>query len=122
MEILIDWLPRVGALLTILLGLVGFFKPQLITDGQQITLGSPMALSEARVVFGGLHLGGGIMALLLHDSAIYMTLGAAWAFGLLARLYSMLADKTSLQQSLPGIVVDSVMALLFLSVLLAPTG
>ena len=81
-----------------------------------------MALSEARVVFGGLHLGGGIMALLLHDSAIYMTLGAAWAFGLLARLYSMLADKTSLQQSLPGIVVDSVMALLFLSVLLAPMG
>ena len=122
MEILIDWLPRVGALLTILLGLVGFFKPQLITDSQQITLGSPMALSEARVVFGGLHLGGGIMALLLHDSAIYMTLGAAWAFGLLARLYSMLADKTSLQQSLPGIVVDSVMALLFLSVLLAPMG
>jgi hypothetical protein len=122
MEILIDWLPRVGAALTILLGLVGFFKPQLITDGQQITLGSPMALSEARVVFGGLHLGGGIVALLLHDPAIYTALGVAWAFGLLARLYSMLADGTSLQQSLPGIVVDSVMALLFLSVLLAPAA
>ena len=32
------------------------------TDAQQIELGSPMALSEARVVFGGLHLGGGIGA------------------------------------------------------------
>lgn len=122
MDILIDWLPRIGAALTIVLGLVGFFKPQLITDGQQITLGSPMALSEARVVFGGLHLGAGIMALLLHDNAIYMTLGAAWACGLLARLYSMVADGTSLQQSLPGIVVDTVMALLFLSVLLAGNG
>ena len=87
----------------------------MITDGQQITLGSPMALSEARVVFGGLHLGGGLMALALNEPLIYMTLGVAWTFGLLARLYSMAADKANLQQSLPGIVVDSVMAFLFLS-------
>ena len=118
MDMLVEWLPRLGALFTLLLGLVGFFKPQLITDGQQIALGSPMAHSEARVVFGGLHLGAGIMALALHNPAIYLTLGVAWACGLLARLYSMVADKTSLQHSLPGIVVDSVMALLFLSVTL----
>jgi hypothetical protein len=115
MEVILDWLPRVGAMLTVLLGLVGFFKPRLITDGQQIELGSPMALSEARVVFGGLHLGSGIMALALHEPLIYMTLGVAWSFGLLARFYSMVADKTSLKQSLPGIIVDAVMALLFLS-------
>jgi hypothetical protein len=115
MEILIDWLPRVGAMLTVVLGLVGFFKPRLITDGQKIELGSPMALSEARVVFGGLHLGGGIMALALHEPLIYMTLGVAWSFGLVARFYSMVADKTSLRQSLPGIIVDATMALLFLS-------
>lgn len=115
METLIDWLPRVGAILTVLMGLVGFFKPRLITDGQQIELRTPMALSEARVVFGGLHLGGGIMALALHEPLIYMTLGVAWGFGLLARFLSMVVDKTSLQQSLPGIVVDAVMASLFLS-------
>lgn len=115
MEVILDWLPRVGAMLTVVLGLVGFFKPRLITDGQQIELGSPMALSEARVVFGGLHLGSGIMALALHEPLIYMTLGVAWSFGLLARFYSMVADKTSLKQSLPGIIVDAVMALLFLS-------
>jgi hypothetical protein len=44
-----------------------------------------------------------------------MTLGVGWSFGLLARFYSMVADKTSLQQSRPGIFVDAVMALLFLS-------
>jgi len=115
MQILIDWLPRVGAMLTLLFGLVGFFKPRLITDGQQIELGSSMALSEARVVFGGLHLGSGIMALVLHEPLIYMTLGVAWSFGLLARFYSMVADKTSLRQSVPGIVVDVTMAFLFLS-------
>ena len=119
MEILSEWLPRIGAILTVLLGLVGFFKPRLVTDGQQIALQSPMALSEARVVFGGLlvgALGGGIMALALHEPAIYLTLGVAWGFGLLARFYSMVADKTSLQHSLPGIIVDASMALLFLSV------
>ena len=115
MEMLIEWLPRFGAILTVALGLVGFFKPRLITDGQQIELGSPMALSEARVVFGGLHLGSGIMALILHEPLIYMTLGVAWSFGLLARFYSMVADKTSLRHSMPGIVVDAIMALLLLS-------
>ena len=59
-----------------------------------------------------------LMALLLHEPVIYMTLGVAWAFGLLARFYSMVADKTSLQHSLPGIIVDAAMAFLFLSGLL----
>lgn len=115
MDTLIDWLPRVGALLTLVLGLIGFFKPRLITDAQHIELNSPMALSEARVVFGGLHLGGGIMALALNEPVVYMTLGVAWTFALLARFYSMMIDKTSLKQSLPGIIVDGVMAALFLS-------
>lgn len=119
MDMLAEWLPRAGAALTVLLGLVGFFNPRLITDGQQISLGSPMALSEARVVFGGLHLGGGVAALVLHDPAIYLALGAAWACGLLARFYSMVADRTSLRDSLPGIAVDSVMAALFLGATLA---
>lgn len=115
MEMLSEWLPRIGAILTVMMGLVGFFKPRVITDGQQIELRSPMALSEARVVFGGLHLGSGIMALALHEPLIYMTLGVAWSVGLLARFYSMVADKTSLQHSMPGIVVDTVMAALLLS-------
>jgi hypothetical protein len=115
MESLVDWLPRIGAVLTLVFGIVGFFKPRAITDSQQIALQSPMALSEARVVFGGIHLGCGLMALVLNQPVIYLTLGVGWAFGLLARFYSMLADKTSLQQSMPGIVVDALMAFLFLS-------
>lgn len=115
MEMLVEWLPRIAAILTVILGLVGFFNPRLITDGQQIELKSPMALSEARVVFGGLHLGSGIMILLLNEPMIYMTFGIAWSVGLLARFYSMVADKTSLKQSIPGIVVDATMAFLFLS-------
>lgn len=114
MTFLAEWLPRAGAGLTVLLGLIGFFKPRAITDSQQITLGSPMALSEARVVFGGLHLGAGVTALVLNEPLVYLTLGIAWGVGLLARFYSMVADKTSMQHSIPGIIVDALMSFLLL--------
>ena len=115
METLIEWLPRVGAALTVLMGLVGFFKPTLVTDAQKIALGSNMAKSEARVVFGGLHLGSGIAALWLLEPVVFITLGAAWLVGLLARFYSMVADGTSLQDSMGGIIIDGLLAFLFLS-------
>ena len=118
METLIDWLPRVGALLVLIIGLVGFFKPRAFTDPLQIQLGSAMAVSETRTVFGGLNLGAALMALLLHNPLVYMTLGVAWLFGLLARFYSMVADGASLRQSAPGMLVDAVLAALFLSGLL----
>ncbi len=117
MEMLTEWLPRAAAILTITMGLVGFFRPQIITGAQQIALNSNMALSEARVVFGGLHLGGGTMALVLHEPLVYMTLGAGWSVGLLARFYSMVVDKTTFQDSLGGVIIDALMALLYLSVL-----
>ena len=118
METLVEWLPRVGATLVLIIGLVGFFKPRAFTDALQIQLGSPMAVSETRTVFGGLNLGGGLMALLLHNPLVYMTLGVAWSFGLLARFYAMLADGAGLRESLPGIVIDALLAFLFLSGLL----
>ena len=112
---LIEWLPRIGAGLMLIIGLVGFFKPRAFTENMQIELNSNMALSEARTVFGGLNVGGGLMGLLLHTPPVYITLGTAWFFGLLARFYSMLADGSTLKESIPGITVDLVMAGLLLS-------
>ncbi|MEP5837499.1 MAG: DUF4345 family protein [Marinobacter sp.] len=118
MDTLVEWLPRIGAILTLIIGLVGFFKPRAMTNNLQIELGSNMAMSEARVVFGGLNLGAAIAALLLNSALVYITLGVAWFFGLLARCYSMLVDKTSFKDSLPGMVVDASLSFLFLSGLL----
>jgi len=115
METLIDWLPRSGALLMFIIGLVGFFKPQAFTAPLQISLDSPVAVAEARTVFGGLNLGAALMALLLNQPLVYMTLGVAWLFGLLARLYSLAVDKPGLKAGMPGIVVDALLSGLFLS-------
>ncbi len=112
---LIEWLPRIGAGLMLIIGLVGFFKPRSFTESMQIELNSNMAISEARTVFGGLNVGGALMALILNTPPVYMTLGVAWFFGLLARFYSMFADGTTIKESGAGIGVDALMAALLLS-------
>ncbi len=115
MDALLDWLPRVGALLQLMIGMVGFFKPRAFTEQLQIAMNSPMAVSEVRTVFGGLNLGVALAALLMHEPVVYMALGVAWFFGLLARFYSMAVDKTGLKSSAPGIAVDAVLSFLYLS-------
>ncbi|MDJ0877414.1 MAG: DUF4345 family protein [Halieaceae bacterium] len=118
MDALLDWLPRLGALLQLLIGVVGFFKPRAFTEQMQLVMSTPMAVSEVRTVFGGLNLGVGLAALLMQEPLVYMALGMAWFFGLLARFYSMAVDKTSLRDSMPGITVDAVLSFLYLSGLL----
>ncbi len=41
MDVVMEWLPRLGALLTIAIGVAGFCKPTLITDGCDIELKGP---------------------------------------------------------------------------------
>lgn len=115
METLLEYLPRLGALLTMLIGAAGFFRPTLITDGCDIRLGSAKAFSEARGVFGGLLLGWGGMALLLGDPEVYLALGIAWAAATVARFASMAMDGSTIQESIPPILVDGTIALLALS-------
>lgn len=115
METLLEWLPRVGALLTTLIGLAGFFKPTVITDGCEIDLKSAKATSEARAVFGGLMIGWGAMAFLLNDPSVFLALGVAWALATAARFFSMAADGSTVAESVPPIVVDGTLALLVLS-------
>ena len=115
MDALLEWLPRVGAMLQLLIGVVGFFKPRAFTEQMQLVMSTPMAVSEVRTVFGGLNLGVALAALLMNQPVVYMALGTAWFFGLLARFYSMAVDRTSLRDSAPGIAVDALLSFLYLS-------
>lgn len=112
---LAEWLPRIAAVLTLILGLVGFFKPRLLVGAQDIQVTSAAAWSEMRVVFGGIHLGYSIGALLLQEPVVYIAIGLGWLFGFFARFVSMVLDKTSLKESMTGIIVDGLLAFLFLS-------
>lgn len=115
MEFLAEWLPRIGSVLVIVIGLIGFFKPQALLDRMGFKLETNDAISEARAVFGGLNIGTGSAALYLNDPTVYAVLGFTWLCVTAARPYSMLADGSTLKQSVTPIVVDLTLAFLFLS-------
>lgn len=111
-------LPTIAACITGLIGLINFFAPRLMLEPMQMGLNSPMAMSEARGVFGGMNLGAAVAALWLASPAVYTALGIAWGGVLLARFWSLAVDNIGLKKAVPGIVVDGVLSFLFLSPLL----
>jgi hypothetical protein len=115
MDAFVDSLPRIGAFLTLIIGLVGFFKPRLITAGVNIVMDGPVAISEVRGALGGYQLGISLYALLVNEPLVYMGMAIAWVFVTLARFYSMMVDKTTFKQSIPALVVDGSLSALFLS-------
>jgi len=115
MDTLAEWLPRTGAAITLLIGVVGFFRPRLFLDRVGIALQSPQAFSEARAVFGGLNLGLAVAALTLGEPLIFTALGIAWATLTLARFWSIAVDGIGFKASIPALIVDGVIAFLFLS-------
>jgi hypothetical protein len=114
-ESLVEWLPKIGAGITFLVGLIGFFKPRLMLDPLNIALQSPLAISEARGVFGGLNLGMAIAAFSLNEPVIFTAMGIAWATVTLARFWSMAVDGIGFKASIPPLIVDSTICLLLLS-------
>lgn len=115
---MLEWLPIVGACITGLIGIVNFFHPRLMLAPMQIELASPMAVSEARAVFGGMNLGMAIAALTLDEPAIFTALGIAWGTLLVARFWSIAVDGIGFKKSIPPIVVDATLSILFLSPIL----
>jgi hypothetical protein len=115
MEAMLEWLPKIGAGITLLVGLVGFFKPTMILDPLNIALQSPVAVSEARGVFGGLNLGMAIAAFSLGDPVIFTAMGIAWATVTLARFWSLAVDGIGFKASIPPLVVDGTICFLLLS-------
>lgn len=115
METVLEWLPRIGAVFTLLIGLAGYFKPTAITDGCGIQMTSSVANSEVRGVFGGLNIGWALSALVMNNPAVFLALGFAWVGATSARFYSMVADGSTVKESIPPIAIDGTIALLCLS-------
>ncbi|MDZ7785431.1 MAG: hypothetical protein U5K56_21565 [Halioglobus sp.] len=118
-DLFATWLPRIGAgYHSLLFGLIGLLKPRIFLDPLNIQLGGPAAFSEARAVFGGLNLGLSIAALTLDEPHIFTALGIGWAAVTLARFWSIAVDGMGFKASIPMVVLDGALCLLFLSPLL----
>ncbi len=118
MNVLANWLPLAGAVLMVIAGVVGLVRPVLMIGPLGITTSGAKAVSEIRAIFGGINLGGGLAALFLQDPTVYLALGIGWSGATLARFYSMAVDGTTFRDSVPALIVDGGLALLFLSCLL----
>ena len=108
-------LPTIAACITGVIGLVNFFHPRLMLAPMQIQLDSPLAVSEARGVFGGMNLAMAAAALGLNSAEVYTALGIGWGGVLLARFWSLAVDNIGIKMSLPAIILDGGLCFLFLS-------
>lgn len=115
MDVVIDWLPRVAGAIVLLIGVICFFKPQLIMDSCGIKMTNSMALSEVRGVFGGLNIGSAVAAFYFADPTVYAALGFAWTGVAAARFYSIAVDGSTIKESIAPIILDGSVALMFFS-------
>lgn len=118
MESLLYWLPQIGAVLMLLIGLIGIFNPWPMLKPMGISSSTSMGHSEIRAVFGGIHTGAALSALLLQEQAAFVVLGSAWCGALIAHVYSIFADNGSFKEHITAFVVDGLLAALLLSSLL----
>ena len=115
MDAIIAFLPNIASGIVMLIGLICFFKPQIIMDSCGINMTNNMALSEVRGVFGGLNIGSAAAAFIYADPMVYTTIGMAWSVVALARFYSMAVDGSTIKESIAPIILDGSIALMYLS-------
>ena len=108
-----SWLPLVGAAIIMLIGVICFFRPQMLMDACGIKMTSNMAISEVRGVFGGMNIGGALAAFMYGSPEVYLVLAMAWTGVAAARFYSIAVDGSTIKESIPPIVLDGAVALMF---------
>ena len=87
-------LKTVGAIGTIITGVVALVRPMSVTGFTGLQPDGPRGLSEIRAVLGGLFIGAGAAVLWLNDPAAYKALGFAYLGTGIARLISIVIDES----------------------------
>ena len=110
-----DLLAPAGALASALLGALGLCAP--LRAARMVGL-SPLGargVSELRATYGGLFLGLGLAALLWQQPAAYGVAGAAWLGAALARLASIVLDRSVSALNIGGVALEAVIGALLLA-------
>ena len=115
MDAIIAFLPNIASGIVRLIGLICFFKPQIIMDSCGISMTNNMALSEVRGVFGRRTMGSGAAAVIYAEPMGCTAIGMAWSVFALARFYSMAVDGSTIKESIAPIILDGSIALMYLS-------
>jgi len=109
---------NLGAMLTLLLGCLSLLYPNRICRLLGITPSGPFGVSELRATYGGFFLCLGAGCLVAQSNAAFQVAGIAWCGAALARLLSLVIDKSHSRENIVGIFVEAIIGLMMLSVLL----
>lgn len=104
----------VGAVLSMLAGVLGLIWPRPVSTRIGLALPSPLAVSEFRATYGGLFIGAGVAVLVSGSATAAAVLGAAWGGAFLARALSVLIDRSRSKENIAGLVIEGLMAAMLL--------
>jgi hypothetical protein len=96
-----------AALGTALTGVLALVRPTAVYGFTGLTANGVRGISEIRAIFGGLFIGLGVAAFFLGQTA-YQMLGVAYLGIAVARLFSMVFDKSFAQSNIISLVIEIV--------------
>lgn len=105
--------------MTIALGALGLLNP---SGAQKFTGVGPSAregISEVRATYGGFFLALGVMALMVQEPLVFMTIGFAWCGAAAARLLSLFVDSVWTPKNISGVLFEAAIGAAFLAPKLA---
>lgn len=104
----------IGAVVFVVLGLVGFFFPNLIAKFVGIIPCEGRGKSEIRATYGGVFLGVGASALYFQESHVFTAVGIGWALAAVGRILGILVDKEYHKLNFGGVLFEISVAILLL--------
>jgi len=107
-----SWTAYVGASISVAAGLLGLLFPVQVSSVVGLSLPSRLGLSEFRATYGGLFIGAGaaVLAIGTHEAAL--VLGFAWLGAFVARLLSVVVDRSVSRENVAGLAIELVVGLL----------
>lgn len=103
---------HIGAAISILAGCLGLIWPRRVSAVIGLHLPGPLGVSEFRATYGGLFLGAGLAVLLIGTREAALVLGAAWGGACLARIVSLVVDRSRSKENIAGLAIEAVVAAL----------
>jgi hypothetical protein len=104
-------LKNIAALATAATGLLALVKPSATYAFIGLTANGVRGVSEIRAVFGGLFIGLGLAPLFLGENT-YRMLGVGYLAIAVARLFSILYDKSYAQSNLISLAIEIVLGII----------
>jgi hypothetical protein len=99
-------IPIIGGVLSIVLGLVGLFRPLVIAIPSGIQAMNELGKMELRAIFGAVFLVLGFTSILFRQPEIYLVAGLVFIGAAGTKAVSLFIDRPPVKLAVPGILFD----------------